>query len=138
VSLLTWTRDRSAWTSCESRAPTSQAAGTAAIRASRWTTAAARRWGSRVPPFPTRARPERLSRILHGLNEVAATHDAPVVVVIDEFQRLEDVEAGSGGLLRRIVQETPDLAYVFAGSIVGLVMELLGPGGPFTPSTGWR
>jgi uncharacterized protein len=78
------------------------------------------------------ARPsERLSRILRGLNEVAATHGAPVVVVIDEFQRMEDVEAASGGLLRRIVQETPDLAYVFAGSIVGLVMELLGPGGPF-------
>lgn len=50
---------------------------------------------------------------------------------IDEFQKIEDVEAGSGGMLRQIVQETPDLAYVFAGSIVGLVMDLVGPKGPF-------
>jgi hypothetical protein len=41
------------------------------------------------------------------------------------------IHFNNGGLLRRIVQETPALAYVFAGSIVGLVMELLGPGGPF-------
>lgn len=34
-------------------------------------------------------------------------------------------------MLRQIVQETPNLAYVFAGSIVGLVMDLLGPKGPF-------
>jgi uncharacterized protein len=74
---------------------------------------------------------ERLSRILVGLDRIAATQDAPVVVVIDEFQRIEGVAEGSGGLLRRIVQETPHLSYVFAGSIVGLVMELLGPGGPF-------
>lgn len=73
----------------------------------------------------------RLSRILHGLDEIAGEHEAPVVVVIDEFQRLEDVQAGSGGLLRGIVQETSNLSYVFAGSIVGLVMDLLGPKGPF-------
>jgi uncharacterized protein len=74
---------------------------------------------------------ERLSRILGGLDRMAATQAAPVVVVIDEFQRIEEVEGGSGGLLRRIVQETPHLSYIFAGSIVGLVMELLGPRGPF-------
>ncbi|HSH45694.1 MAG TPA: ATP-binding protein, partial [Longimicrobiales bacterium] len=74
---------------------------------------------------------ERLSRILRGLDRVAADHERPVVVVIDEFQKLEEVEGGSGGLLRQLVQETPNLAYVFAGSIVGLVLELLGPKGPF-------
>jgi uncharacterized protein len=74
---------------------------------------------------------ERLARILGGVDRIAAGHDGPVVVVVDEFQRVEDVEEGSGGLLRRIVQETPHLSYVFAGSIVGLVMELLGPQGPF-------
>lgn len=74
---------------------------------------------------------ERLSRILRGLNRIAADHEGPVVVVIDEFQKVEDIEAGSGGMLRQLVQETPDLAYVFAGSIVGLVLDLLGPKGPF-------
>lgn len=74
---------------------------------------------------------ERLARILRGLDRIGATLDVPVVVVIDEFQRIEDVEEGSGGLPRRIVEETPHLSYVFAGSIVGLVMELLGPKGPF-------
>jgi hypothetical protein len=74
---------------------------------------------------------ERLGRILRALDEIAGEYEAPVVVVIDEFQRLEDVQAGSGGLLRGIVQETRNLSYVFAGSIVGLVMDLLGPKGPF-------
>jgi hypothetical protein len=74
---------------------------------------------------------ERLGRILRGLDEVASGSEAPVVVVVDEFQRLEELEEGSGGLLRGLVQETPHLAYVFAGSIVGLVMDLLGPKGPF-------
>jgi uncharacterized protein len=78
------------------------------------------------------ARPaSRLARILRGLDGIAATHNAPVVVVIDEFQRLEDLASGSGAMLRGIVQETPHLAYVFAGSVVGLVLDLLGPGGPF-------
>jgi hypothetical protein len=34
-------------------------------------------------------------------------------------------------VLRSAVQETPGVGYVFAGSAVGLVMELIGPGGPF-------
>lgn len=72
-----------------------------------------------------------LGRILRSVNEAAGWEDRPVVVVIDEFQRLEELEEGAGGALRGAVQETGRLGYVFAGSIVGLVMELLGPKGPF-------
>lgn len=72
-----------------------------------------------------------LGRILRGIDAVAAETEPPVVVVIDEFQRLEQLSEGAGGALRGIVQETGHVGYVFAGSIVGLVMELLGPKGPF-------
>lgn len=72
-----------------------------------------------------------LRRILRGIDAVAAEEDRGVVVVIDEFQRLTEVHEGAGGVLRGIVQETGSLGYVFAGSIVGLVMGLLGPKGPF-------
>lgn len=74
---------------------------------------------------------ERLERILRGLDEIAEGHEGPVVVVIDEFQKLEEIDRASVGLLRSLVQETPHVAYVFSGSIVGLVEGLLGPSGPF-------
>lgn len=74
---------------------------------------------------------DRLGRILRGLDEIAEDREHPVVVVIDEFQRMEDLQTGSGGLLRNTVQETPNLAYILAGSVVGLVVSLLGPSGPF-------
>jgi hypothetical protein len=73
----------------------------------------------------------RLSRLVRALDSEAKAHPAPVVVVIDEFQRVAELEDGAGGLLRGLVQEAPHLAWLFAGSIVGLVMELLGPKGPF-------
>ncbi|MDX1675770.1 MAG: AAA family ATPase [Longimicrobiales bacterium] len=75
--------------------------------------------------------PATLGRILHGIDELAAETGRRVAVVIDEFQQLGEVHEGAGGVLRGIVQDTPHLGYVFAGSIVGLVMELLGPKGPF-------
>lgn len=74
---------------------------------------------------------ERLQRLLEGIDRIAASMDTPVVVVIDEFQRFEDLENASVGLLRSLVQETPNVAYVFSGSIVGLVSRLLSPTGPF-------
>lgn len=75
---------------------------------------------------------KRLDRILRTLDEVAREHDGPVAVVIDEFQKVEELQAGSAaGLLRQVVLETPHLAYVFAGSAVGLVTDLIGPKGPF-------
>ena len=72
-----------------------------------------------------------LGRILRGIDDVAAAESGPVVVVIDEFQRLAELEEGAAGALRGVVQETGHVGYVFAGSIVGLVEVLLGPKGPF-------
>lgn len=74
---------------------------------------------------------ERLQRLLKGIDRIAASVDTPVVVVIDEFQRFEDLEDASVGLLRSLVQHTPNVAYIFSGSIVGLVSRLLSPSGPF-------
>lgn len=77
------------------------------------------------------ADPAALGRILRGIDALAAEEARPVAVVIDEFQRLPELHEGAGGVLRGAVQETGHVGYVFAGSIVGLVMELLGPKGPF-------
>jgi hypothetical protein len=74
---------------------------------------------------------ERLQRLLEGIDRIAASTEPPVVVVIDEFQRFEDLENASVGLLRSLVQQTPNVAYIFSGSIVGLVSRLLSPTGPF-------
>lgn len=74
---------------------------------------------------------ERFRGILTGLDTAAADHDSPVVVVIDEFQKIEELHEGGGAVLRGIVQDTPHLAWVFSGSVVGLVTELMGPEGPF-------
>lgn len=72
-----------------------------------------------------------LARILRAIDALAAAEERPVAVVMDEFQRLTELHEGAGGLLRGAVQETGNVGYVLAGSIVGLVMELLGPKGPF-------
>jgi hypothetical protein len=74
---------------------------------------------------------DTLERILKGLNELAEESEKPVVVVVDEFQNLEKIRANGGALLRSIVQETGHLGFVFAGSVVGLVTDLIGPKGPF-------
>ncbi|MEJ2503518.1 MAG: ATP-binding protein [Gemmatimonadota bacterium] len=74
---------------------------------------------------------DRFREIIRQLDGLAAEHGAPVVIVIDEFQRLESAHPEGGAILRDVVDGTPHLSYVFAGSIVGLVMDLLGPGGPF-------
>lgn len=72
-----------------------------------------------------------LARILRGIDALAEEEARPVAVVIDEFQRLTELHEAAGGVLRGAVQETGHVGYVFAGSIVGLVMDLLGPKGPF-------
>jgi hypothetical protein len=74
---------------------------------------------------------ESLERILGGLNHLAGQHEKPVVVVIDEFQTLEKIRPEGGAFLRGVVQVTGNLGWIFAGSVVGLVTELIGPTGPF-------
>lgn len=80
-----------------------------------------------VDPHPE----ERFRSVLEGLDAAAAGTDAPVVVVIDEFQQLGALGPQAVPALRAVVQDTPNLAWVFAGSVVGLVEEMIGPRGPF-------
>ena len=51
-------------------------------------------------------------------------------MVLDEFQRIEELEVGAAALLRGAIQECHHLAFVCAGSTVSLVDELVGPNGP--------
>jgi uncharacterized protein len=74
---------------------------------------------------------ETLESILRALDEIASQGDAAVVVVIDEFQHLDRLRPDGSALLRSITQETGKLSYVLAGSIVGMVTDLIGPKGPF-------
>ncbi len=74
---------------------------------------------------------ERFRAVLEGLDGAAAGGDAPVVVVIDEFQHLDALHPRAVPMLRSVVQDTPHLAWVFAGSVVGAVEEMIGPDGPF-------
>jgi hypothetical protein len=73
---------------------------------------------------------ELLLGLLHGLSEIAEEHDATVVVVLDEVQEIESITPGGGGLLRGIMQDTPGLAYVLAGSALSLLDRLVAARGP--------
>jgi len=71
-------------------------------------------------------------QLLARLDAVAGESGDPVALVLDEFQRMEEVDrgAGAGALLRSAVQESHHLAFVCAGSTLTLVRELVGPEGP--------
>lgn len=73
---------------------------------------------------------ELLVQSLGGLDQVAGEAEGPVALVLDEFQRIEEMEPGAAALLRSIIQESHTLAYVCAGSTVSLVSRLVGPAGP--------
>lgn len=70
-------------------------------------------------------------RILLGVNKVAGELDAPTAIILDEFQELEARVEGGSALLRGIAQASGSVAYLFAGSVTGMVHDLIGPGGPF-------
>lgn len=74
---------------------------------------------------------ERFRAVLEGLDGIAAGGDTPVGVVIDEFQHLDALHPRAVPMLRSVVQDTPNLAWLFAGSVVGAVEEMIGPQGPF-------
>lgn len=69
-------------------------------------------------------------QLLARLDTVAEEAGSPVVLVLDEFQRLEEMEEGAAALLRSAIQESHHLAFVCAGSTVSLVDSLVGPDGP--------
>lgn len=70
-------------------------------------------------------------RILRGVNAVAGGLEEPVAVIFDEFQELESRVKGGAALLRGIAQDSGAVAYLFAGSVTGMVRDLIGPRGPF-------
>lgn len=72
---------------------------------------------------------ELLLQVIGRLDAVAAEAQQPVVLVLDEFQRIEEMEPGAAALLRSAIQESHSLAFVCAGSTVSLVNALVGPTG---------
>ncbi len=73
---------------------------------------------------------ELFVQLIERLDAVAGEAGTPVALVLDEFQRLEDVDPGAGALLRSVIQNSHHLAYVCAGSAISLVGKLIGPKGP--------
>ncbi len=73
---------------------------------------------------------ELLLQVIGRLDAVAVEAAQPVALVLDEFQRIEELEAGAAALLRSAIQESHGLAFVCAGSAVGVVETLVGPAGP--------
>jgi AAA+ ATPase superfamily predicted ATPase len=79
---------------------------------------------------PRRIESERvlLERVLDQIEATAAAQKLPVVVILDEFQRLAELDGESAEwLVRNRMQEHRSTAYVCAGSKESLVSELLQP-----------
>lgn len=76
---------------------------------------------------PARAMVEKA---LAGLDVIAREEGHAIVVVLDEFQEVDRVTAEGAAFLRGIMQSTPHVGYVLAGSILSLVDRLIGPSGP--------
>lgn len=69
-----------------------------------------------------------LERVLDRIDDVAQTERAPVVLVLDEFQRLAELGGeASEWLLRNRIQENVHTAVVCAGSKEALINEMLQP-----------
>jgi uncharacterized protein len=69
-----------------------------------------------------------LERVLDRLEAVAAREASPVVLVLDEFQRLSELGGEPAEwLLRNRMQENRATGYVCAGSKEGLIRELVKP-----------
>lgn len=82
------------------------------------------------PPNEERDR-EDLGRILGALDEVTAGPRKRVVVVLDEFQEIDEVAKRGAWILRDIMQTTHNTSFICAGSRTGLIDKLTGPDGPF-------
>jgi hypothetical protein len=72
---------------------------------------------------------ELFLQLIGRLDIVAGEAGHAVVLVLDEFQRIEEMETGAAALLRSAIQESHHLAFVCAGSTVSLVDRLVGPDG---------
>ncbi|MGK7311282.1 MAG: AAA family ATPase [Candidatus Longimicrobiales bacterium M2_2A_002] len=71
---------------------------------------------------------ELLERVLDRVEAVASESSSPVVVVLDEFQRIAELGGEAAEwLLRRRMQENRTTGYVCAGSKESLIAEMLQP-----------
>ena len=59
---------------------------------------------------------DTLERLLRMLGEIAAARKRPVVLILDEFQEVVELDAGLTRLMRTIFQEQPEVAHVYLGS----------------------
>ena len=57
-----------------------------------------------------------LERLLRMLAEVSAARKRPVVLIMDEFQDVVEIDPGLTKLLRSVFQEQPEVAHVYLGS----------------------
>lgn len=83
-----------------------------------------------VEARPRRIESERelLERVLDRIDEAAREHEEPVVVLLDEFQRLSELGGEAAEwLLRNRIQAHRHTSYVCAGSKESLVREMLQP-----------
>jgi uncharacterized protein len=70
--------------------------------------------------FDARAAPEdidaTLEELLSTLGRIAAERERRVVLVLDEFQEVVDIDPGLIKLMRSVFQEQPEVAHIYLGS----------------------
>jgi uncharacterized protein len=59
---------------------------------------------------------DTLERLLRMLRETAASRKRPVVLILDEFQEIVEIDAGLTKLMRSVFQEQPEVAHIYLGS----------------------
>jgi hypothetical protein len=59
---------------------------------------------------------DTLEHLLRMLAQIAATRKRRVVLIIDEFQEIAEIDAGLTKLLRSVFQEQPEVAHIYLGS----------------------
>ena len=59
---------------------------------------------------------DTLERLLRLLGETAASRKRPVVLILDEFQEIVEIDPGLTKLMRSVFQEQPEVAHIYLGS----------------------
>lgn len=71
------------------------------------------------------------THLVGKLNGYAKETGQPIVFVIDEFTKCENRLGFPPPALRALAQTCPALGFIFSGSAVGVISDLLSPSGPF-------
>jgi hypothetical protein len=59
---------------------------------------------------------DTLERLLRMLGETAASRKRPVVLILDEFQEIVEIDPELTKLMRSVFQEQPEVAHIYLGS----------------------